>query len=240
MSLIIKNLTVVADSKEVVKSFSLTIKRGEIHALMGPNGSGKTSLCSAILGHPSYRVTNGDILLNGKSILALRTEERARLGIFLSFQEPPEIRGVPMSSFLRTVAKTHAKEKAQGTMKRIAEYAEAIGFGERFLDRSVNEGFSGGEKKKSELLQFAAVNPGIALFDEIDAGVDVDSLNAMARILKKAASQGTGMLIISHSARIFKYCAPDFVHIINHGTRVTSGKKALLKKVEKEGYRKTV
>lgn len=240
MPLIIKNLTVVAGGKEVVKNFSLTIKKGEIHALMGPNGSGKTSLCSAILGHPSYRVTRGDILLNGKSILGLRTEERARRGIFLSFQEPPEIRGVPMSSFLRTVAKTHAKENAQDTMKRIEERAEKIGLGEHFLDRSVNEGFSGGEKKKSELLQFAAANPTIALFDEIDAGVDVDSLHAMARILKKAASQGTGMLIISHSARIFTYCAPDFVHIIEHGARTASGGKALIKKVEKKGYKKAV
>lgn len=238
MPLVIKNLTVVAGGKEVVKDFSLTIKKGEIHALMGPNGSGKTSLCSAILGHPSYRVTNGDILLNGKSILGLRTEERARHGIFLSFQEPPEIRGVPMSSFLRTVAKTHAKENAQDTMKHIEEYAEKIGLGKHFLDRSVNEGFSGGEKKKSELLQFAAAHPSLALFDEVDAGVDVDSLRAMARILKKAASRGTGMLIISHSARIFTYCVPDFAHIIEHGTRTASGGKALIKKVEKEGYRK--
>lgn len=238
MSLVIKNITVVADGKEVVKNFSLTIKKGEIHALIGPNGSGKTSLCSAILGHPSYRVTKGDIIFSGKSILGLRTEARARLGIFLSFQEPPEIRGVPMSSFLRTVAKTHAKEKAQGTMKHISEHAAKFGLGELFLDRSLNEGFSGGEKKKSEMLQLIASQPRIALLDEIDAGVDVDALKTMARILKKAVSQGTGMLIISHSARIFNYCAPDFVHIIEHGTRTASGGKALVKKVEKEGYRK--
>ena len=238
MSLFIKNITVEAGGKEVVKNFSLTIKKGEIHALMGPNGSGKTSLCSALLGHPSYRVTKGDILLNGKSIVGLRTEERARLGIFLSFQEPPEIRGVPMSSFLRTIAKTHAKEKAQDTMKQISKHAEKIGLGARFFDRSVNEGFSGGEKKKSEILQFFAARPRIALLDEIDAGVDVDSLDAMARILKKAASEGTGMLIISHSARIFKRCAPDFVHIIENGVRTASGGRTLMKKVEKEGYRK--
>ncbi len=238
MPLIIKNITVVADGKEVVKNFSLKIKKGEIHALMGPHGSGKTSLCSAILGHPSYRVTKGDIFLHGKSILTLRTEERARLGIFLSFQEPPEIRGVPMSSFLRTVAKIHAKEKVRDTMKRIAKHAEKIGLGKHFLDRSVNEGFSGGEKKKSEMLQFAAASPSIALLDEIDAGVDVDSLDTMARMLKKAASQGTGMLIISHSARIFKRCSPDFVHIIEHGMHTASGGRVLIKKIEKEGYRK--
>ncbi len=238
MSLFIKNITVEAGGKEVVKNFSLTIKKGEIHALMGPNGSGKTSLCSALLGHPSYRVTKGDILLHGKSILGLRTEERARLGIFLSFQEPPEIRGVPMSTFLRTIAKTHTKEKAQGTMYSLPDHAKKIGLGPHFLDRSVNEGFSGGEKKKSELLQFLAARPSVALLDEIDAGVDVDSLDAMARILKKAASEGTGMLIISHSARIFKRCAPDFVHIIENGVRTASGGRALIKKVEKEGYRK--
>ncbi|MCR4323234.1 MAG: Fe-S cluster assembly ATPase SufC [Candidatus Azambacteria bacterium] len=238
MSLIIKNLTVVADGKEVVKNFSLTIKKGEIHALMGPNGSGKTSLCSAILGHPSYRITKGDILFKGASILGLRTEERAQLGIFLSFQEPPEIRGVPMSSFLRTVAKTHTKEKAPDTMKQVTMHSEKIGLGPHFLDRSLNEGFSGGEKKKSEILQFIAAHPRIALLDEIDAGVDIDSLDAIARILKKAASQGTGILIISHSARIFKRCAPDFVHIIEHGVRIASGGRSLLKKIEAKGYRK--
>lgn len=240
MSLVIKNLTVIADGKEVVKNFSLKIGKGEIHALMGPNGSGKTSLCSAILGHPTYRVTKGDIAFNNASILDLRTEERARLGIFLSFQEPPEIRGIPMSSFLRTVAKTHAKEKVLETMKHISAHAERIGLGQRFFDRSVNEGFSGGEKKKSEMLQLIASQPRIALLDEIDAGVDIDSLNAMARMLKKAVSQGTGMLIISHSARIFKWCVPDFVHIIEHGMRTATGGKALIKKVEKEGYRKKV
>ncbi|MBI5913551.1 Fe-S cluster assembly ATPase SufC [Candidatus Azambacteria bacterium] len=238
MSLVIKNITVEADGKEVVKNFSLAIRKGEIHALMGPNGSGKTSLCSAILGHPSYRVTKGDIIFNGKSILGLRTEERARLGIFLSFQEPPEIRGVSMSSFLRTIAKTHTKEKAQDTMLRISDHTKKFGLGAHFLDRSVNDGFSGGEKKKSEILQLIAANPRIALLDEIDAGVDVDSLDAMARMLKKAASQGMGMLVISHSARIFKRCAPDFVHIIEHGVRTASGTRALIKKVEKEGYRK--
>lgn len=240
MSLVIKNITVEAGAKVVVKNFSLTIKKGEIHALMGPNGSGKTSLCSALLGHPSYRITKGNIVFNGKSILNLRTEERARLGIFLSFQEPPEIRGVPMSSFLRTIAKTHAKEKAQGTMRSLSEYAKKIGLGPHFLDRSVNDGFSGGEKKKSEMLQFFAAHPRVALFDEIDAGVDIDALDAMARALKKAASQGTGMLIISHSAKIFKRCAPDFVHIIENGTLTASGGRALIKKVEKEGYRKKI
>lgn len=238
MSLVIKNITVEADGTEVVKNFSLKIRKGEIHALMGPNGSGKTSLCFAILGHPSYRVTKGDILLNGKSILGLRTEARARRGIFLSFQEPPEIHGVPMSSFLRTVAKTHAKEHAHDVIKHISESTKKIGLLEHFLDRSLNEGFSGGEKKKSELLQFMASQPRIALCDEIDAGVDVDSLDAMARILKKAVSQGTGMLVISHSARIFKHLMPDFVHIIDHGMRTASGGRALMKKVEKEGYRK--
>lgn len=238
MPLIIKNLTVVADGKEVVKNFSLKIGKGEIHALMGPNGSGKTSLCSAILGHPAYRITKGDILFNGKSILGLRTEERARLGIFLSFQEPPEIRGVPMSTFLRAVAKTHAREKAHTIMSNVSAHGETLGLGPHFLDRSLNDGFSGGEKKKSEMLQFIAAQPRIALFDEIDAGVDVDSLRAMARILKRTASQGTGILIISHNARIFTYCAPDFAHVIEHGMRTASGGKALIKKVEKEGYKK--
>lgn len=238
MSLTIKNITVVADGKEVVKNFSLHIKKGEIHALMGPNGSGKTSLCSAILGHPAYRITEGDILCNGKSILGLRTEERARLGIFLSFQEPPEIRGVPMSTFLRTVAKTHTKEKAHDVMRDVSAHSETIGLGPHFLERSLNEGFSGGEKKKSEMLQLIAMRPAIALLDEIDAGVDIDSLKGMARMLKKAAARKTGMLIISHTAKIFTHCAPDFVHIIERGVRTASGGRELIKKIEKEGYKK--
>ncbi|OGD23802.1 Fe-S cluster assembly ATPase SufC [Candidatus Azambacteria bacterium RBG_16_47_10] len=232
----IKNITVETGGKKVIHDLSLSIGKGEIHALMGPNGSGKTSLCFAVLGNPAYTVTKGNILLDGKRITALPTEERARRGIFLSFQEPPEIGGVGVSSFLRMMAKKHA-EDPRAAMKKADNAAKELRISETFMERYLNEGFSGGEKKKSEMLQLAAAAPKIALIDEIDAGVDVDSLRAIARILKDAAKNGTGMLIITHTAKLFSALKPDRVHIITNGTISASGGPALIKKIEKGGFR---
>lgn len=234
--LAIKNLTVETAGKKVIDNLSLTIGKGEVHALMGPNGSGKTSLCYAILGNPAYRITHGDIILKGKRITALPTEERARLGIFLSFQEPPEIGGVGVSTFLRMMAKKHAGDPRKA-MDQAHKTARALHIGDTFMDRYLNEGFSGGEKKKSELLQLSAAAPKVALIDEIDAGVDVDSLRAIAKTLKLATKNGTGMLVISHTAKLFSALKPDRVHIMAHGTIIESGGPALIKKIEKHGFR---
>lgn len=231
----IKNITVETNGKKVIDNLSLAIGKGEIHALMGPNGSGKTSLCFAVLGNLAYRVTHGSILLHGKKITALPTEERARRGIFLSFQEPPEIGGVGVSSFLRMMAKKHARDPREA-IEKANKAARALHVGDAFMDRYLNEGFSGGEKKKSEILQLAAAAPAIALIDEIDAGVDIDSLRAIAKILKDAAKNGTGMLIITHTAKLFSALKPDRVHIITHGTISASGGPALMRKIEKEGF----
>lgn len=232
----IKDITVETMGKKVIHDLSLSIGKGEIHALMGPNGSGKTSLCFAILGNPAYRVTQGNIFLNGKRITSLPTEERARGGIFLSFQEPPEIGGVGVSSFLRMMAKKHTKDP-RAAMEKTHKAARALRISDTFMERYLNEGFSGGEKKKSEILQLAAAAPKIALIDEIDAGVDIDSLRAIARILKDTARNGTGILIITHTAKLFSALKPDRVHIITEGTISSSGGPALIKKIEKSGFR---
>ena len=233
--LAIKNLTVETAGKTVINDLSLSIGTGEIHVLMGPNGSGKTSLCFAVLGNPAYRVTRGDIVFKGKRITALPTEERAKRGIFLSFQEPPEIGGVGVSTFLRMMAKKHSNDP-RTAMKEAEKTALALRVGDAFMDRYLNEGFSGGEKKKSELLQLSAAAPAVALIDEIDAGVDIDSLQAIAKTLKRAAQNGTGLLIISHTAKLFSVLKPDRVHIMAHGTIVESGGPALIKKIEEHGF----
>lgn len=233
--LAIKNISVETNGKKVIKNLSLAIGKGEIHALMGPNGSGKTSLCFAVLGNPAYRVTQGSITFQGKNITALPTEERARRGIFLSFQEPPEIGGVGVSSFLRMTAKKHGHDP-RATMEKTRAAAAALHIGDAFMERYLNDGFSGGEKKKSEMLQFAAAAPAIALIDEIDAGVDIDSLRGIARMLNNAAKRGTGILIITHTPKLFSALTPDRVHIISDGTITASGGPALLKAIEKRGF----
>ncbi|MEK7520277.1 MAG: Fe-S cluster assembly ATPase SufC [Patescibacteria group bacterium] len=234
--LAIKNITVVADKKEVVKDFSLIIRAGETHFLLGPNGSGKTSLCWAILGHPNYRITRGDILWKGKSVLALTTEQRARLGIFLSFQEPPGIAGVSVGSFLQTTARALGGKTVQWEPKHAQTVMRRLGMPNSLLERSLNEGFSGGEKKKGEMLQLAAARPQCALLDEIDAGIDIDSLKSIATILRAATKKGMGMLFITHTLRAARALRPDAVHIIKDGRMVASGTTAILKKLERGGF----
>ena len=228
----IKNITVQVDGKEVVRDLSLSIKAGEIHALMGPNGSGKSSLCYAIAGHPDYHVVAGKILFLGKNILSMLPEQRAKMGIFLSFQEPPEVGGVSVKTFLHLIA---VEEETKKVNER-AEESLPMGVEKQFLNRPLNEGFSGGEKKKSEILQFVMRRPSLALFDEIDSGLDVDSMRAAADILQEAARNGAALLIISHSSRMFRKLKPDFVHIIKEGRMVASGGEEVTVRVEKEGY----
>jgi len=227
----IKNITVQVDGKEVIKNLSLTIKRGEIHALMGPNGSGKTSLCFALLGHPDYKITKGTILFNKKPIKSLKTEDRAKLGMFLSFQEPPELHGVGISSFLKTISTKHGQDRL-ASEKAIEKLNLPLSFKSRYL----NDGFSGGEKKKSEMTQLAAIHPKMAILDEIDSGLDIDSLRTIATMLKKEVSRGMGLLFISHTTKVFKALKPNRLHILTKNG-VISGSASLLKELEKKGYK---
>ncbi|MBI2122512.1 MAG: Fe-S cluster assembly ATPase SufC [Candidatus Sungbacteria bacterium] len=231
-SLIIKNLTVAVGNKEVVKDVNLEIRAGEIHALMGPNGSGKSSLAYAVAGHPEYKVTGGKILLGGTDLLLLPPEERARAGLFLSFQEPPEVGGVSMNIFFKTIA----AEKQEAEITNQEALISRLGLQNSFLQRFLNEGFSGGEKKKSEILQFLARSPKFAIFDEIDSGLDVDSLQAVANIIKNAAAEGAGVLLISHAPRLFSRIVPHKIHVLMGGRVAVSGGPDIVASIERSGY----
>jgi len=228
----IENLTVSIAGKKVVNDFSLSVRAGEIHALMGPNGSGKSSLAYAIAGHHEYRVTNGSVMLGNTDLLGLSPEKRAQAGLFLSFQEPPEVGGVSMATFLQMIA-----SGAEDERKDLKIMLPEIGLHDNFLQRFLNEGFSGGEKKKSELLQLVARKPKIAICDEMDSGLDLDALKSLARILRSEAERGAGLLLISHSPRLFELLAPDFVHVLLRGRLAASGGRALLDTLTKDGYR---
>jgi len=232
MSLIIKNVSVFAEGKKIVKNFSLIIRPGEIHALMGPNGSGKSSLAGAAAGHPFYKISGGLITLDGKNIKNLPPEKIAKLGLFLSFQEPPEVGGISLSIFLSKISVTARRKNFDNKKKT----AESLKVSEDFLGRFLNEGFSGGEKKKSEIMQFVARSPRYAIFDEIDSGLDMDSLKTAAEIIKKAAQLGAGILVISHTSRMLEKLNPDFIHVMAGGEKTLSGPKELLGELERKGY----
>ena len=243
-SLIIPNLSIRVAEKEVVRDLSLSIGSGEVHALMGPNGSGKSSLAYALAGHPEYLITCGSAMLdsvdpvrgktsNGADLLALAPEKRAEVGLFLSFQEPPEVGGVSMSTFLQMIGLGEDK----GTRREPKDILPEIGLHASFLSRFLNEGFSGGEKKKSELLQLIARRPKIAICDEIDSGLDLDALKGVAQVLRGEAEHGTALLLISHSPRLFELIKPDFVHILLAGRLAASGGLEVLEKLEQGGYK---
>jgi Fe-S cluster assembly ATP-binding protein len=243
----IKNLTVevVGDpSKIVVKNLSLSVMEGQVHAIMGPNGSGKTSLLYAIMGHPNYRVVEGDILLDNKSIINLSPDERSLKGIFLTFQSPMEIPGVKLSTLLvaarnkRIGSDDLLKVEDARVLKDMRIFARDIGLGPEFLRREINYGFSGGEKKKSELLQALIINPRFMLLDEPDTGLDIDSIKNIARYIKESAEKGIGILLVTHYARILNYVVPDKVSIIVDGELVDSGGPELAHVIESEGYRR--
>ncbi len=239
MILEINNLHVEAEGKEIIKGVNLTVKSSETHVLMGPNGSGKTTLANAIFGHPKYRITSGDILVNGKSILQMKTYERAKLGLFMQFQNPVEIEGVNFIHFLRT-----AKESMEGRnidfkdfMNCIKKYMKLLNMSDEFINRPLNMGFSGGEKKKSEILQLLLLKPKIALLDEPDSGLDVDALKTVAMAVSQAVKENnTGLLLITHYSRIVSHIEPDFVHVMVGGKIVENGGPELVKKVEEKGY----
>ncbi len=233
----VKDLCVSVDGKKILDGFNIKIKQGEIHALMGPNGSGKTTLSNVIMGHPKYFVESGSILLDGKDVLKLKPNERAKLGLFLAFQHPIEVSGVKIFTFLRTAySNIHGNgvsiEQFESMLK---DKMKALGMSESFIDRYLNEGFSGGEKKKFEILQMLMLNPKIAILDETDSGLDMDALKIISEGIKSMTSSA-GILLITHYERILKHVKPNFVHIMVDGKIVKSGDFSLVSTIEKKGY----
>ncbi len=236
--LVISRLAASIEGKEILKDVSLTVRGGEIHALMGPNGAGKSTLGYALIGHPSYNV-RGSIKLDGQELIDKTPEERARAGMFLGFQTPVAVQGVKLSTFLRTAYnQLHPEEKMTITefYNRTKEHLRRVGLDESFLSRSVNEGFSGGERKRFEILQMVMLKPKIIILDEIDSGLDVDALKMVAEEIRDYFSDEVGFLIITHYQRILKNIEPGFVHVLMDGKVVKSGTNELSLKIEEEGY----
>jgi Fe-S cluster assembly ATP-binding protein len=219
---------------------SLTINSGEVHAIMGPNGTGKSTLAKVIAGHPDYTLTSGDVLLDGKSILEMEADERARAGIFLAFQYPSEIPGVSIANFLRAAQQARMAEgeelDASGYYKRLYSKMDLLKIDRKFTSRSVNEGFSGGEKKRCEILQMAMIEPKFALMDETDSGLDIDALRIVAEGVNAQRGANLGVLMITHYQRLLGYIVPDFVHVMYDGRIVKSGDKELAIELEAKGY----
>ncbi len=234
----IKSLHVSVDGKEILKGINLEISSGEIHALMGPNGSGKSTLSNAIMGNPKYIVTKGEMLFNGQNLLSLSADERAKLGIFMSFQYPSEIPGVSIANFLRTALNNVKSNKltVQEFRVLLREKMELLKMDKKFAERYINDGFSGGEKKRSEILQMAVLSPALAILDETDSGLDIDSLKIVSDGVNTLMNKDRGILIITHYQRILNYIKPDFVHIITDGRIVKSGSHELAEHLEKYGY----
>ncbi len=243
--LTVKNLYAqTIKGKEILKGLNFSIDQGEIHAIMGPNGGGKSTFAQVLMGHPGYVVTKGQIKLNNKDITTLKPDERAKLGLFLGFQYPIEVAGVNFGNFLRTAINEQkkAKEKKLSPIafrNQIEPVAKQIGFNEEIVKRSLNEGFSGGEKKKAEILQLAALKPKFAVLDEPDSGLDVDSLRHISVAINKL-DFSLGLVLITHYQRILHYIKPQFVHVIAGGKIVKSGGSSLAQKIEEEGYKKFI
>lgn len=233
-------LHVEVEGKEILKGLSLTVKEGEIHAVMGPNGSGKSTLASTIMGHPKYEVTKGKILFNGESIVEMAPDERARKGVFLAFQYPMEIQGVSLSNFMRT-AYNETKQEHLSVMefqKLLKEKMKLLHMKEEFSERYLNEGFSGGEKKRCEILQMAILHPKMTIMDETDSGLDIDALKIVSEGTNEVAKEsGMGVLLITHYQRILKYIKPHFVHVLVNGTIEKSGGIELAEQLEEKGYK---
>lgn len=238
----IKNLHAGIEDKEILRGIDLEIKPGEVHAIMGPNGSGKSTLSSVIAGNETYEVMDGDIEFHNESILELSPDERAHKGIFMSFQYPVEIPGVSTTNFIKTAI--NAKRKAQGLedlpaknmLKMIREKSELLEMDRKFLSRSLNEGFSGGEKKRNEIFQMAMLEPSLAILDETDSGLDIDALKIVANGVNKLKSKDNAVIIITHYQRLLDYIVPDFVHVLHNGKIVKSGGKELAHELEEKGY----
>ena len=245
----IKGLHASIEGKEILTGLSLNIDKGEVHAIMGPNGSGKSTLANVLLGHPKYNVTSGEVLVQGQGILDLATDERAKKGLFLGFQYPTEISGVGYSHFLRNAYNTLSKSLREEqknrevflTVKEFHEYVkknlDSVGLDPSFLGRYLNEGFSGGEKKRSEVMQMLVLKPNIAILDEPDSGLDIDSVKSVAEAINKLIASGAGVVVITHYARILRYLTKlDKVHVMAKGKIIKSGGRELSEELETKGY----
>jgi Fe-S cluster assembly ATP-binding protein len=236
----IKDLHISIGDKPIVKGLTLTIKQGEVHAIMGPNGTGKSTLSKAIAGHPDYTITSGDVLMDGQSILGMEVDERARAGLFLAFQYPSEIPGVSIANFLRAAVQARMAEgeelDATAYYKRLYSKMDMLKIDRKFTSRSVNEGFSGGEKKRCEILQMAMLEPKFSVMDETDSGLDIDALRIVSEGVNTLRGPGLGILLITHYQRLLNYIVPDYVHVMYDGRIVKSGDKTLALELEAKGY----
>jgi Fe-S cluster assembly ATP-binding protein len=234
----IKKLKTQIEGKEILKGLNLEIRKGEIHAIMGPNGAGKSTLANTLMGHPKYEVTDGEMILEGEVINDLKANERAKRGLFLSFQYPEEIPGVTVENFLRTakIAVTGKPLKVMAFKKALKEKMELLEMKEEYAQRYLNQGFSGGEKKKNEILQMAILEPKLAILDETDSGLDVDAIRIVAQGVNSLKNSENSMLIITHHNKILDYLQPDFIHILVDGKIVKTGDFSLAKEIEANGY----
>ena len=242
MLLEIKDLHAAIDGKDILKGLNLQIKSGEVHAIMGPNGSGKSTLAKVLAGHPSYEVTKGEVLYEGKNLLELEPDERAREGVFLAFQYPVEVPGVSNSQFLRLAYNQKMKHLGLEELDPLefndylTEKAKVVEMDKSFFKRSVNEGFSGGEKKRNEILQMAVLEPKLAVLDETDSGLDIDALRIVAEGVNKLRSEDNAIILVTHYQRLLNYIEPDFVHVLAGGKIVKEGGKELALELEEKGY----
>tara|TARA_B100000963_G_scaffold10984_1_gene8515 strand:+ start:10595 stop:11341 length:747 start_codon:yes stop_codon:yes gene_type:complete len=240
--LTIENLHAQVENKQILNGIDLDVKAGEVHAIMGPNGSGKSTLSSVIAGHQDYEVNHGTMLLEGEDLVDLSPEERAHKGIFLSFQYPVEIPGVSVTNFIKTAINASRKAKgledmpANVMLKKIREKSSLLEIDSRFLSRSLNEGFSGGEKKRNEIFQMAMMEPKLSILDETDSGLDIDALKIVANGVNRLRSKDNATIVITHYQRLLEYIVPDFVHVLLDGKIVKSGTKDLAVELEEKGY----
>ncbi|MCS1351896.1 Fe-S cluster assembly ATPase SufC [Mechercharimyces sp. CAU 1602] len=236
----IENLHATIEEKEILKGVNLEVKGGEIHAIMGPNGTGKSTLASALMGHPKYEITSGTVSLDGEDVLEMEVDERARKGLFLAMQYPSEVSGVTNSDFLRSAINAKREEGDEISImkfiKKLDKTMESLNMDESFASRYLNEGFSGGEKKRNEIMQMMMLDPRIAVLDEIDSGLDIDALKVVADGVNAMRKPELGVLIITHYQRLLNYIKPDFVHVMMQGRIVRSGGPELAEKLEAEGY----
>lgn len=234
----IKDIHVEADGNEILKGLNLTVNKGEVHVIMGPNGAGKSTLVNVIMGHPKYKVTSGDIIFENEKINELKTDERAKKGIFLSFQTPEEVPGITVEGLLRSsrAAVTGKPIKLMAFRKELKEKLEILQFDESYASRYLNVGFSGGEKKKNEIIQMMIINPKLAILDETDSGLDVDAVKIVSKGVNKFKNDDNAILIITHNSKILEDLKPDFVHIVLNGKVVKTGDASLIDEINNKGF----